>query len=453
MTRTSKMIVVVGLGLALARQGWADERIELGGFGGAHIFSHDNELGQVDSDTADSAENAFAFGVRVGYLFTELLSAEGELALMPTSARDSGTDVFVIGWRAQALFHFMDRSSKWRPFVVAGGGALTASSSDTAVFDNDTDGALHAGAGLKWRAGKSWGLRGDLRVLFPPSSDSEFATGDFELFLGVYSTFPRAPAPKPDPDTDGDGILDSVDACDDQPEDVDQFEDTDGCPDPDNDKDGILDAADQCPNEPESRNGVDDTDGCPEADPDGDGLVGSQDACPNEAEDKDGFEDTDGCPDVDNDKDGIPDGTDKCPAEPETKNGFEDEDGCADVVPVQVQQFTGTIEGIKFKKKSAEILKSSNAVLDAAAKVLTDYPTIRLEIQGHTSTEGSDEFNMTLSQQRADAVRAYLVSKGIDPARLEAKGYGETQLVADDSTEEGKSKNRRVEFVLIPAAP
>jgi OmpA-OmpF porin, OOP family len=135
----------------------------------------------------------------------------------------------------------------------------------------------------------------------------------------------------PDPDNDLDTIPDAIDKCPNEPEDQDGFEDRDGCPDPDNDKDGIPDVSDQCPNEPETKNGYKDDDGCPdEADRDNDGVPDSRDQCPDQAEDTDGFQDTDGCPDLDNDNDGIPDAQDECIDEPENFNKFEDEDGCPD---------------------------------------------------------------------------------------------------------------------------
>jgi OmpA-OmpF porin, OOP family len=121
----------------------------------------------------------------------------------------------------------------------------------------------------------------------------------------------------PDPDNDLDGIPDAQDKCPNQAEDQDGFEDRDGCPDPDNDKDGIPDVSDQCPNQPETKNGYKDEDGCPdEPDRDNDGVPDSRDKCPDEPEDTDGFQDTDGCPDLDNDNDGVPDAQDECIDEP-----------------------------------------------------------------------------------------------------------------------------------------
>ena len=161
---------------------------------------------------------------------------------------------------------------------------------------------------------------------------------------------------------------------------------------------------------------------------------------PNEAEDKDGFEDDDGCPDLDNDKDGVPGARDKCPGEAETKNGYQDDDGCPDVVPAAVAKFTGVIKGITFRKGSAVLALSSMSTLKSALKVLKDYPELRIEISGHTSDDGTRERNMTLSQQRADAAKAYFVNAGIDPGRVVTVGYGPDKPIADNKTKGGAEK-------------
>lgn len=131
-------------------------------------------------------------------------------------------------------------------------------------------------------------------------------------------------------DADKDGVPDGTDQCPERKEDIDGFEDGDGCPEFDNDKDKITDEDDQCPNVAEDRDGFNDEDGCPDPDNDGDGLKDGDDTCPNEAEDKDGFEDADGCPDLDNDGDGIADVVDQCKNEAEDKDGYLDTDGCPD---------------------------------------------------------------------------------------------------------------------------
>jgi hypothetical protein len=136
----------------------------------------------------------------------------------------------------------------------------------------------------------------------------------------------------PDEDNDGDGVPDVVDAAPNLMEDFDEFQDADGRPDLDNDFDGIPDTEDQCPNQPEDFDGDRDLDGCPDlvTDGDGDGIPDTEDACPDEPEDVDGFEDEDGCPDPDNDLDGILDEDDACPHDAEDYDGDRDEDGCPD---------------------------------------------------------------------------------------------------------------------------
>jgi hypothetical protein len=136
----------------------------------------------------------------------------------------------------------------------------------------------------------------------------------------------------PEWDNDGDRIPDELDQAPGAPEDFDGWNDLDGIPDPDNDGDGIFDWLDSCPDEAEDLDGYRDEDGCPDefSDRDGDGIEDSEDGCPDQPEDRDLFEDSDGCPDPDNDMDGIPDSRDKCPDLPEDYDGVDDEDGCPD---------------------------------------------------------------------------------------------------------------------------
>ncbi len=323
-------------------------------------------------------------------------------------------------------------------------------------------------------------------------------------------------------DKDGDGLNDKEDQCPTDKEDVDQFEDTDGCPEDDNDQDRILDADDKCRDQAEVINGLQDTDGCPDEVPDADkdGIPDTDDKCPQQAgkvrvkeyygcadkdqdgvadpidkcidaaEDTDGFEDIDGCPDPDNDRDGIPDDgdecidvpeikngfkdedgcpdevpdtdkdgiadtKDKCPKVPENINGFEDDDGCPDKGPSLVQITEGEIkilQKVEFATGSDKITGAvSFAVLDAVTSVLRLRPEIMLiEVAGHTDNVGNEKQNIDLSQKRAEAVVAYLTTKGsIDKARLQAKGYGPSKPIADNKTNQGRQKNRRVEFVIL----
>jgi outer membrane protein OmpA-like peptidoglycan-associated protein len=289
----------------------------------------------------------------------------------------------------------------------------------------------------------------------------------------------------PDSDPDGDGIKGAADKCPDQPEDKDGFEDEDGCPDPDNDKDGIPDEKDKCPNVAEDKDGFQDEDGCPEADNDGDGIPDVKDKCPNDPEDHDGFQDEDGCPDPDNDGDGIPDAVDKCPDQPEDKDGFQDEDGCPDPdndgdgipdvkdkCPNEPETYNGiededgcpekeadvyvTKEKIEitqqifFDTDKATIKPESNKLLDDIADVLKKFTHVkRIRIEGHTDDVHDDAYNMKLSQKRAESVRDALTKRGIEKARLDVQGFGETRPLINEKTDAARAKNRRVEFVIV----
>ena len=257
----------------------------------------------------------------------------------------------------------------------------------------------------------------------------------------------------PDLDNDGDGIPDNADGCPNDPEDKDGFEDQDGCPDPDNDGDGVADALDKCPTEKEDKDGFQDDDGCPDPDNDGDGIPDAADKCPDQAEDKDGLADDDGCPETDADGDGVPDETDKCPDRPETKNGFQDEDGCPDTKSKDVEVTAQAIrikKSVYFARGLDTILPNSFTILDSVAEVLRDNAFItKVRVEGNTDSEGPDDLNLELSQRRAESVIAYLVTKGVTADRLEAKGYGETQPIATNATPLGRAKNRRVEFKIL----
>jgi outer membrane protein OmpA-like peptidoglycan-associated protein len=249
----------------------------------------------------------------------------------------------------------------------------------------------------------------------------------------------------PDLDNDKDGIPDAVDKCPDLAEDFDGFQDEDGCPDLDNDGDGIPDLKDKCPNEPEDFDGVQDEDGCPDIvqDSDNDGIPDDKDKCPLKAEDFDGFQDEDGCPDLDNDLDGIPDSVDKCPNEPETYNGYQDEDGCPDERPIE-EKFI--LRGVNFESGSAALTPDSYGILDQVVKSLKAYPEVRVEIAGYTDDVGKDEYNLGLSQRRAEAVKLYLVNSGLSADRIVARGYGETNPISTNTTPAGRAENRRIEF-------
>ena len=219
----------------------------------------------------------------------------------------------------------------------------------------------------------------------------------------------------------------------------------------DSDGDGIPDIRDRCPKVAEDMDGFQDEDGCPDTDNDEDGIPDAYDRCPNESEDYDGFEDEDGCPDPDNDHDGIPDKEDKCPNQPGSAN--RESRGCPEVKNYGSIAITREkIElrkAVTFAEGKALILRPSFAVLNEVADVLKTHPVMRLRVEGHTDSRGTPADNRHLSQSRAKAVRAYLLSRGIGPGRLIAEGFGSEQPIETNKTKAGREKNQRVEFVIL----
>ena len=235
-------------------------------------------------------------------------------------------------------------------------------------------------------------------------------------------------------DSDKDGVPDYLDKCPNTP--IGEAVDANGCP-LDSDKDGVIDSADKCPDTPA---GVKvDKNGCP-IDSDGDGVADYLDKCPNTPARVQ--VDKNGCP-IDTDGDGIPDYLDKCP---EVK-GIAANNGCPGVSEEAQNAFNQALRGIQFKTNSSDIKPISNPILNNVVDVIKKNPDYKsIQINGHTDSDGSDEFNMGLSQRRADDVKKYLVKRGIDASRLTTKGFGESMPVADNKTAEGKHQNRRVDF-------
>jgi len=250
------------------------------------------------------------------------------------------------------------------------------------------------------------------------------------------------------PDADGDGIPDEVDNCPNDAEDLDGFQDEDGCPDLDNDGDGVSDADDKCPDEAEDIDGFEDEDGCPDPDNDGDGILDADDQCPNDA----GSAENNGCPDPDRDGDGVPDRIDNCPDVPGTPENH----GCQEkqLVVIGAGQLE-ILEKVYFKTGSAKLQKRSWALLDNVAAVLIAHPEIKkIRVEGHSDKTGSLRYNMILSKKRADTVVRYLVGRGhVNRSRLVAQGFGPKKpLVPNAETKEEQAMNRRVEFHIADKA-
>lgn len=231
------------------------------------------------------------------------------------------------------------------------------------------------------------------------------------------------------PDTDGDGIPDKDDAC---PE-VAGLKEFQGCPDTDGD--GIADKDDACPEVagPKALNGCPDTDG--------DGVADKDDKCPEVA----GPKENGGCPWPDTDGDGVLDKDDKCP----NVKGTVANNGCPEITEEQVNKLNAYAKTILFNSGKATFKPETMPVLEAINAILKEYPTSRFSIEGHTDSDGSNALNQTLSENRAAAVKNFLIENGIESSRLRSTGFGETKPIDTNKTAKGKANNRRVDVKLI----
>ncbi|HEU4574381.1 MAG TPA: OmpA family protein [Chitinophagaceae bacterium] len=233
-------------------------------------------------------------------------------------------------------------------------------------------------------------------------------------------------------DTDGDGIADDKDKCPTQAG-VAKY---DGCPIPDTDKDGINDEEDKCPQVA----GLSRYQGCPIPDSDNDGINDEEDKCPSVP----GVARYEGCPVPDTDKDGVNDEEDKCPSVP----GVKENKGCPVIAEEVKKKIDYAAQNIYFSIGSYKLLSKSYKGLNEVVQIMNENPDTKLMIDGHTDNTGKADLNMILSQNRANAVKQYLISKGIDESRLVATGHGQDEPIADNKTAAGRAKNRRVEMKL-----
>jgi OOP family OmpA-OmpF porin len=229
-------------------------------------------------------------------------------------------------------------------------------------------------------------------------------------------------------DTDADGVKNFKDKCPGTP--AGGIVDENGC-EKDSDGDGVVDRLDDCPGTPA---GVPVNEhGCPN-DSDGDGVSDDRDRCPGTP--AGAKVDQYGC-ELDDDGDGVVNSKDKCP---DTPSG------------VAVDNYGCTLNGkyklehVNFEFDSAKLTADSTASLDDAVLILKRHSDLKVEIAGHTDSTGSDEYNLGLSKRRAQAVADYLIANGAKPGNIMAKGYGESEPVADNATDAGRAENRRVEL-------
>ncbi len=444
-----------------------------------------------EKNMAINLDHNLNLGLRLGYNINERWGVEATGGYVNTDTKGDffnvpdNTNVDFYLFHLDAIFHIFPEE-KVVPYAALGGGAFNI---DPTGFTSDIDPLFNYGFGLKYFLTDWVAFRVDARHLIAIDELDNFdkpgknlhnnltfdAGLNFSLWGhgldddrdGIKNKFDKCPntprGVKVDEhgcplDTDGDGVPDYLDKCPDTPSGVQV--DKDGCP-VDTDGDGVPDYLDKCPDTP---SGVQvDKDGCP-PDTDGDGVPDYLDKCPDTPK---GLKvNAEGCPNPDTDGDGICDpwvseyglseqyesickGIDKCPDQPETFNGFEDEDGCPDAVILKKDE-TITLDNIYFKSGKADLVETSFPILDKVKRIFIDNPGIEIRIEGHTDSQGADAFNKKLSQQRAETVMKYLVNNlGIPQSQLSAMGFGEERPVADNRTNEGRAKNRRIEFRVM----
>ena len=341
--------------------------------------------------------------------------------------------------RESTAAYLGDSSPNRAQSTVSLGGTLATTGDTRGEVDaRVTIGAITGQAATEILLGgrKTYACGAEMFLLFGPSFGTLVGTPTARAIFGVAFGTPPKPLFR---DADKDGVEDSKDKCPNVPGPASN----DGCPVTDADKDGVPDATDKCPNEP----GPASNQGCP-VDTDKDGVPDSKDKCPNEP----GPASNDGCPVKDADNDGVPDAQDNCPNEA----GPAENHGC----PVNKKQLvslgSGKIditEKVHFAIARAKVLPRSFSLLDQVAALMVAHPNIKkVRVDGYTDNQGNTSKNLKLSQDRADSVVGYLVKKGIDKDRLEAKGFGVENPVAPNDTKDGREENRRVEFTVVPDA-
>lgn len=477
-----------------AQDYWGRGGVEINPFYGVWNgigFSEDDFDDQVDP-VLFNIDNNHYFGGRLGYVTNSGLGIEGYFGYLPGADIDlpgGGSEVDGLQYGGDLVWNFQPETAL-QIFVMAGAGSqkFEVNGPVGGVANQQEEGqesffAWNYGAGVKLFFTRNLALRGDWRNYIAPEGLKD-TRHEFSGIGPSEATAPENPSLKSTEwtaglsfflggpaDEDGDGVSDTDDLCPGTPEGV--AVDGDGCPF-DDDGDGVYNHQDDCPDTPSGA--AVDANGCP-TDGDGDGVFDGLDqcegtpsgatvdenGCPTDSDGDGVFDgidqcegtpegatvDESGCP-MDSDGDGVLDGIDRCPGTPEGREV--DAEGCGEF-EAALAQGRLVLRDINFAFNSAELDEQSRTVLaDVAVAIrnaIANNPGITIEVQGHTDAIGSEQYNQSLSERRAASVREYLVSVESSIAEsLTTAGYGESQPVASNDTDEGRAQNRRVEFVV-----
>ncbi len=452
-------------------------QLEIGGFGSFTRY-----------DKAFRLDNQIGGGGRVGYFFSSVVGLEGDFGYQQPTPTAGGTNATLSLWSASLTLNFGSERNLF--YLLGGYSRLEFADNPGYTF---TDNGVHGAIGDRIFLGERVALRIEGRAIYSPNT--KFPGGDWGGQIVGSAGLSIFTGPSAYKDMDGDGIADRRDTCPSTP--AGAVVDPQGCPS-DSDRDKVYNGLDACPNTVEGAEV--DARGCPQ-DADADGVYDGIDRCPGTAtgarveatgcptdSDTDGVPDgpdqcpntpagatvdANGCP-MDSDRDGVADGIDKCPGTPAgtevdsagcQRASDTDSDGVDDTKDKCPGTAAGTrvdaagcpilfteartpvvLRGVTFETGRSALKPDSYTILDIVAASLIANPDIRIEIAGHTDSTGSVATNLRLSQARADAVRAYLASKGVAPDRMVAQGYGPSQPVAPNTTRAGRAQNRRVEL-------
>ena len=437
---------------ASRRTGW-----ELGGFGTYHGYSD-----------AIGVNAGWGGGVRLGYLFAPSWALEGEYSIVDSHRWATGEENNETPIRLRLAYHLPVNANN--RFIVGAG--FSHYRFDPDIASQRTSNQFGGAVGWQMALSRLFALRvqGTWDRFVPTQSVAQNEKPNvFGVDFGLSIPGNRRPG-----DFDRDGVLNNVDACPNTPvgDAIDgrgcslpKDADSDGVTDPndacpgtpsgdridgrgcslpkDADNDGVIDANDRCANTP-SGTPVDGN-GCPR-DTDGDGVTDNNDRCAGTPAGTpvDGA----GCALPDTDGDGVLDRDDRCAGTP---TGMRvDARGCQLLFDTGAGRTALVLEGVTFATGSATLADSSLPVLNRVAESLVANAEVRVEVQGHTDNSGSAATNRRLSQRRADAVRSYLISKGVDGSRLTAMGYGPDQPKTPNTSAANRAMNRRVELKQLP---
>src|SRR6266850_1927714 len=422
-------------------------QFEFGGFGSYTRY-----------DRAFALKKQIGGGGRLGYFFSRVVGIEFEMGLQQPTPYAGGTNATATLASGSLVLNTGNAHNLF--YVLGGYTRLEFSDRPGYSF---SDNAVHGAIGDRLFLGGQVALRIEGRAIYAPST--RFSSGNWAGHIVGSAGLSILTGPYAVHDADLDGVADRKDACPGTP--VGAVVDARGCPS-DSDRDGVFNGLDACPNTVEGAEV--DARGCPK-DTDGDGVYDGIGKCPSTM--TGARVDATGCP-TDSDRDGVPDGPDKCPNTPARtevdsagcqRASDADGDGIDDTKDKCPGTAAGTrvdaagcpilfteaktpvvLRGVTFETGRSALKPDSYTILDIVAASLVANRDIKIEIGGHTDNTGASTTNLRLSQARADAVRAYLASKGVSPDRMAAKGYGASQPVAPNTTAAGRAQNRRVEL-------